>query len=176
MVADILPPSSHVSVFQILLFIKVITSVLTTIMAIITISVYNKNENDIYWLMILYKSVFGKCKCKSLQQEHSSLFSSESHGRQEETTTEVRLRHQQIRIDVPGRKQQIHSDVPGCSGQMPNDIRESQQLVPTDIQKLLECNWKLLAHKINGCCITVLILELLFEMVALTVIFVRKSS
>lgn len=72
MVADILPPSSHVSVFQILLFIKVITSVLTTIMAIITISVYNKNENDIYWLMILYKSVFGKCKCKSLQQEHTS--------------------------------------------------------------------------------------------------------
>ncbi|CAC5383943.1 unnamed protein product [Mytilus coruscus] len=197
MVAEILPPSSQVSVFQLLLFTKVITSVLTTIMAIITISIYNKNENDISWLMILYKS-FGKWKCKQVQQEPNGQGSSPVSVRPEQTTTNFRGRQQQIPIDVPGCQQQMptvvpvcsgqmptvvpgcsgqmSTVVPGCSGQMPSHIQGYQQQIATDILGRLDRDWKLLAHKIDCCCIIVLILELLFEMVALTVIFVRKGS
>ncbi|CAC5383945.1 unnamed protein product [Mytilus coruscus] len=65
MVAENLPESSEVSIFILLLIIKVITSVLTTVMAIITISLYYRN-NDTKTFSLL-------CTCakKCRKQENS---------------------------------------------------------------------------------------------------------
>ncbi|CAG2222209.1 unnamed protein product [Mytilus edulis] len=67
MVSENLPESSEVSIFIILLITKVISSILTTVMAIVTLSLYYRN-NDTKTFSILKMCT---CATKCRQQENS---------------------------------------------------------------------------------------------------------